>query len=117
MQPFSVLLALKARGRSPIVDYHYPERILYLQELCKFVDKPIVFNKRGYIRISGLVHFGTAVAGSTDLRGSIAAILAALLSEGKGHCVILNPNMVLRGYIKLAEKLFNLGILIDFSDT
>ena len=117
MQPFFVLLALKARGRSLIVDYRYPERTSYLQELNKFVDKPIAFNEKGYIRISGPVHFGTAVANSTDLRGSMAAILAALLSEGEGHSVILNPNMALRGYNKLAEKLSNLGILIDFPDT
>ena len=110
-------MALKARGRSLIVDYRYPERTSYLQELNKFVDKPIAFNEKGYIRISGPVHFGTAVANSTDLRGSMAAILAALLSEGEGHSVILNPNMALRGYNKLAEKLSNLGILIDFPDT
>lgn len=112
MQPFYVLLALKAKGKSKIIDYRYPERTAFIDELNNFISKPILYNQHGYIKVDGPVKIHSAEARSTDLRGSMAVIMAALLAEN-GESIIHNPEMAFRGYNKLLEKLGNLGIEIS----
>ncbi|MDG5766325.1 UDP-N-acetylglucosamine 1-carboxyvinyltransferase [Balneolales bacterium ANBcel1] len=108
MQPFYVLLGLKANGISRIYDYRYPERITYLKELAKHTDGGLKW-KKGEIQTTGKVIFKPAHVNSTDLRGSMAVLMAALLSEKKGESVIDNIQMAFRGYNKLDEKLHGLG--------
>jgi len=109
MQPFFTLLAMKARGNSLVVDYRYPKRIAYLAELQKFCTDPSVLSwTEGFVKIKGPAVFKAAEADSTDLRGSMAVILAGLLAEGRS--VIHNPDMALRGYNRLVEKLTGLGL-------
>lgn len=112
MQPFFVLLALYASGRSRVYDYRYPERIKYCDELLKFFPTQIV-SKNGEIQIIGNSEFTPigANANSTDLRGSMALLIAALLSSGDS--VIHGVDMALRGYNKLEEKLAALGVKIE----
>jgi UDP-N-acetylglucosamine 1-carboxyvinyltransferase len=109
MQPFYVLLALKAKGKSKIIDYRYPERTAFIDELNKFTSTPIHYNRHGYITVDGPVQLHAAEAHSTDLRGSMAVIMTALLVED-GESIIHGPEMAFRGYNKLIEKFDELGI-------
>jgi UDP-N-acetylglucosamine 1-carboxyvinyltransferase len=109
MQPFFTLLAMKAQGNSLVVDYRYPKRIAYLAELRKFCTDPSVLSwTEGAVKIKGPAVFKAAEADSTDLRGSMAVILAGLLADGRS--VIHNPDMALRGYNRLVEKMRMLGL-------
>ncbi|MCC5926547.1 MAG: UDP-N-acetylglucosamine 1-carboxyvinyltransferase [Bacteroidetes bacterium] len=108
MQPFYVLLGLKANGISRIYDYRYPERIAYLKELQKFTSGGLE-GISGKITINGVQNFKPAEADSTDLRGSMAVLMAALLSGNNGESIIHNISMALRGYNKLENKLNQLG--------
>lgn len=107
MQPFFTLLGLKAKGISRVYDYRYPERTAYLSELSKFCPDSLQW-QRGQIIIKGPGKFQSASVSSTDLRGSMGLLLAALLS--KGFSSINDIDMALRGYNKLLEKFDNLGI-------
>lgn len=112
MQPFYVLLGLHANGISRVFDYRYPERIKYCQELSKFYPNMLEANE-GLIKINGNNTFvpRAAVADSTDLRGSMAVLMAALLADGES--LVDNVHMALRGYNNLDKKLAQLGIEIE----
>lgn len=111
MQPFYVLLGLHADGISRVYDYRYPERLKYCEELSKFYPEQLKWEK-GAITTFGQygVIPNNANAVSTDLRGSMALVIAALLA--KGESTIENVEMALRGYNKLEEKLNKLGVTI-----
>ena len=106
MQPFYVLLALKANGISRIYDYRYPERTQYLDQLKKYCPGAIEFSP-GKITIKGPVNFLPAESVSTDLRGSMALVLASLMAGGNSS--VSEVQMALRGYNNLPEKLTSLG--------
>jgi UDP-N-acetylglucosamine 1-carboxyvinyltransferase len=110
MQPFFTLLGLKAPGISRIYDYRYPDRTAYLGELSKFCPDAITLQP-GKITINGPGKFKAADVVSTDLRGSMSMILAALLSDGIS--TVSDVGMALRGYDKMLEKLQNLGIVCE----
>ncbi|WP_211229707.1 UDP-N-acetylglucosamine 1-carboxyvinyltransferase [Olivibacter sitiensis] len=110
MQPFYTLLALHADGISRIFDYRYPERMKYCDELNKFYSNALSY-KTGAITIDGGKPIHAAVANSTDLRGSMAVVMAALLAVGDS--TIYNVEMALRGYNNLEQKLKNLGVQIE----
>lgn len=113
MQPFYVLLGLHADGISRIFDYRYPERLKYCEELSKFYDSSLDWS-RGVITTQGKKSIQAAVTQSTDLRGSMALMIAALLAKGQSE--IFNVEMALRGYNNLQEKLSNLNISIDIEE-
>lgn len=110
MQPFYVLLGLHADGISRIFDYRYPERLKYCEELSKFYPEALKWEK-GAITTYGGTQTQGAVAQSTDLRGSMALVMAALLADGESE--IYNVEMALRGYNNLQKKLQGLNISID----
>lgn len=115
MQPFYVLLGLFADGISRIHDYRYPERIKYCDELAKFYPNMLEWTQ-GRITTFGrpdYIYDGQEVE-STDLRGSMAVLIAALLARGES--TVRNIEMALRGYNKLAEKLEALGVNIDLNN-
>lgn len=107
MQPFFVLLALHANGRSLVVDYRYPNRTAYLEQLSKFYPGCIKWEP-GKIVIEGPKKPVRASVTSTDLRGSMALVLAGILADGESH--IDKVNMALRGYDQMSEKLSSMGI-------
>lgn len=107
MQPFMVLLALHAGGHSMVVDYRYPERTRYLEELSKLYPGALTWD-RGRIDIRGPVSPVAADVRSTDLRGSMALVLGALLAEGESR--IERADMAMRGYNHLLATLTGLGI-------
>lgn len=112
MQSFYVFLGLFAAGRSVIYDYRYPERIAYAAELAKFAPGALEA-KPGVIKTFGPAKLTAAEAGSTDLRGSMAAIMAALCAEGTS--TVHNVEMALRGYNDLPGKLERLGISAEWT--
>lgn len=114
MQPFYVLLGLFSNGISRIYDFRYPERIKYCFELLKFFPDMLAA-EHGKIKINGNTSFSpiAANAESTDLRGSMAVVIAALLSDGDS--TINNVEMALRGYNNLEEKLKQLGVEIEIT--
>lgn len=114
MQPFYVLLGLHANGTSRVFDYRYPERLKYCEELSKMYPAMLEW-KFGEIKISGKENYKpfSAEVESTDLRGSMAVLMGALLGDGKS--VVNNIEMALRGYNKLEDKLKNLGVEIHIS--
>ena len=114
MQPFFVLLGLKANGISRIFDYRYPERTAYLEELKKFCNTGLKWES-GKITTTGKCNFYGAEASSTDLRGSMAILLAGLLAEG-GESKIYGAEMALRGYNRLQEKLRGLGVEVEVNE-
>lgn len=112
MQPFYVLLALHANGISRVYDYRYPERIKYCEELDKLYPGQLKWEK-GLITINGK-HDNTPKSSklfSTDLRGSMALVMGALLADKMSE--ISNVEMALRGYNRLEEKLASLGVSIQ----
>jgi UDP-N-acetylglucosamine 1-carboxyvinyltransferase len=109
MQPFYVLLGLHANGISRVFDYRYPERIKYCYELLKMYPN-MLDCKSGEIKIIGQQDFipkGAQVE-STDLRGSMAVLISALISDDES--IVCNIEMALRGYNNLEKKLNNLGV-------
>lgn len=113
MQPFYVLLGLHAKGISRVYDYRYPERTKYLEELSKFYADSLSW-ENGTITITGKNKPVLAVTTSTDLRGSMALLMAALIADGESE--IKNVEMALRGYNRLLPKLRNLGYKIDLQE-
>ncbi len=110
MQPFYVLLAMNAMGISRVYDYRYPKRIGYVDELAKFY--PGAFSsEEGCITIKGGMRGNAATAESTDLRGSMAVIMAAMMTEGDS--IINDAHMALRGYNDLLGKLEKVGINVE----
>lgn len=115
MQPFYVLLGLKANGVSRIYDYRYPERVTYLEELSKFINGNLEWEE-GAVQATGVADFNPAEADSTDLRGSMAVLMAALLAGNDGKSKIHNIHMAMRGYNNLEEKLKTLGYSFHIED-
>ena len=109
MQPFYTLLGLHANGTSRIFDYRYPERLKYCAELNKFYDDALSW-RPGAITVKGGNPISAATAASTDLRGSMAVVIAGLLA--KGESTIHNVEMALRGYNNMEQKLKDLGLNI-----
>jgi UDP-N-acetylglucosamine 1-carboxyvinyltransferase len=107
MQAFYAFLALFANGRSLIYDYRYPERIAYAGELEKFTPGAISA-KHGLIKVNGPVRLRAADVRSTDLRGSMALVMAAIHAEGESR--VEGVELALRGYNDLPGKLAGLGV-------
>ena len=109
MQPFYTMLGLHANGTSRIFDYRYPERLKYCAELNKFYGDALTW-KPGAITVEGGKAIVGADAQSTDLRGSMAVVIAGLLAQGES--TIHNVEMALRGYNNMEQKLKELGVNI-----
>lgn len=107
MQACYVLLGLAGAGTSRIFDYRYPDRIAFVGELAKLVRGDHLQAKSGAITVRGPAQFVPGVANSTDLRGSMAVVIAALCARGRS--VIQDVHMALRGYNDLERKLNQLG--------
>ena len=114
MQALFVLLGLMGDGTSRVYDYRYPERIAFVDELAKLVVGDRLRARPGAIEIQGPARFQAGIADSTDLRGSMAVVIAALCAQGRSE--IHNVQMALRGYNDLANKLTRLGAGLQLQD-
>ena len=115
MQPFYVLLGLIANGKSRVFDYRYPERIACIYELAKLCGEESIQAEVGKITINGPATFKGAHVKSTDLRGSMAVIMAGLCAEGE--TIVDDAHMALRGYNNLVAKLKKLGVSITVKES
>lgn len=115
MQPFYVLLGLIANGTSRIFDYRYPERIACMHELAKLCGEDFITAESGKITTRGPAKFKGTVVNSTDLRGSMAVIMAGLCADGK--TTVKDAHMALRGYNNLTAKLEGLGVKMVVSES
>ncbi len=114
MQPFFVLLGLVADGTSRVFDYRYPERIEYAAELARFCRSGTIEVCPGSITTRGRGPFRPAHACSTDLRGSMSLVIAALCAPG--HSRVDRVDLALRGYDDLETKLAGIGVPIEVGD-
>lgn len=114
MQAFFVLLALVGAGTSRIYDYRYPDRIAFVGELARLVKGDHLEAVSGRITVRGPAVFKPGVSTSTDLRGSMASVIAALCAPGRS--VVQDVQMALRGYNDLEAKLQQLGSRIQVLD-
>jgi UDP-N-acetylglucosamine 1-carboxyvinyltransferase len=119
MQPFFVLLGIFANGISRVHDYRYPDRLEYCKQLEKLFPNQLKW-KKGQITTYGNLtsHRDMSseqnVLESTDLRGSMAILLAALSKNSKTS--IKDVQLAMRGYNNLIAKLRGLGIEVDIID-
>lgn len=113
MQSFYAFLGLFANGRSTVFDYRYPERVAYALELKKFAPNAINAQS-GKIIVHGPNKLQGANAESTDLRGSMAQIMAAICAKGESQ--VNDVELALRGYNNLPEKLASLGVIAQWSE-
>lgn len=115
MQPFYSLLGLVANGTSRIFDYRYPERISYIKELAKLCGSDMISGESGRITTRGIAQLKGAHVTSTDLRGSMALVMAGLCADGQ--TIVDDVHMALRGYNDLTGKLKGLGVSIDVRES
>ena len=104
---FMVLLC-KAKGRSVIEENIFENRYSHCAELRRLGASIIVKNKKAIIY--GGADFEGAELMSSDLRASVALVLAAIISKGKS--IIHRIYHLSRGYENLDKKLKKIGVNI-----
>mgnify|MGYP001049136404 CR=1 FL=1 len=109
MQSQWVAFMLKANGVSKITETIYPDRFKHIPELQR-LGAQIEMSDNTAIVYGGKKLSGATVMGS-DLRGSAALVLAALIAEGTTD--ILRIYHIDRGYESIDRKLRALGADIE----
>ena len=104
---FRVLLC-KAKGRSSITESIFENRFMHVAELRRLGAKILIKENRAIIE--GNTQFIGAELMSSDLRASVALVLAAIVSKGKS--TINRIYHLDRGYEKFEKKLQNIGVKI-----
>ena len=104
---FMVLLCL-ASGRSSIIESIFENRFMHVAELRRLGAKIIVKGNKAIIE--GQTEFKGAELMSSDLRASVALVLAAMVA--KGQSVINRIYHLDRGYEKIENKLKKIGVNI-----
>ena len=104
---FMVLLC-KANGRSTITENIFENRFMHVAELRRLGAKITIKEKKA--RIEGNTEFLAAELMSSDLRASVALVLAAIVA--KGQTVINRIYHLDRGYEKIESKLRKIGVNI-----
>ena len=104
---FMVLLC-KANGRSTITENIFENRFMHVAELRRLGAKIVVKDNKAIIE--GNTEFIGAELMSSDLRASVALVLAAIVAKGQS---VLNRIYHLdRGYEKIENKLRKIGVNI-----
>ena len=104
---FMVLLC-KANGRSIIIENIFQNRFMHVNELKRLGATIVVKNNKAIIE--GNTNFDGAELMSSDLRASVALVLAAMVSRGTS--IISRIFHLDRGYEKLENKLKKIGVNI-----
>ena len=108
MQSQLMVLMCRANGKSSITENIFENRFLHVAELQRLGANIQI--KKNKALIEGNTKFIGAELMSSDLRASVALVLAAMISEGKS---IINRIYHLdRGYENLESKLRNIGVKI-----
>ena len=104
---FMVLLCL-ASGRSSITENIFENRFMHVAELRRLGAKITI--KRNKAIIEGPSEFTGAELMSSDLRASVALVLASIVA--KGQSIINRIYHLDRGYEKIENKLRKIGVNI-----
>ena len=104
---FMVLLC-KAKGRSIITENIFENRFMHVAELRRLGAKILIKNYKAIIE--GNTKFEGAELMSSDLRASVALVLAAIVA--KGRSIINRIYHLDRGYEQLENKLKKIGVNI-----
>ena len=108
MQSQLMVLMCKANGESSITENIFENRFLHVGELQRLGAKIKIKNNKATIQ--GNTNFIGAELMSSDLRASVALVLAAMVSKGKS---IINRIYHLdRGYENIEKKLKTIGVKI-----
>ena len=108
LQAQFMVLMCKAKGRSTITESIFENRFMHVAELRRLGAKIKI--KENKAIIEGKSDFQGAELMSSDLRASVALVLAAMVAKGKS---IINRIYHLdRGYEKIEKKLKKIGVNI-----
>ncbi len=105
--PFMALLSV-ADGNSSITDTIYPDRFNHVSELTRMGAK--IHLQGNCALIEGVDDLHGAPVMSTDIRASVALVIAGL--RAKGQTEVLRVYHLDRGYEKIEEKFSALGATI-----
>jgi UDP-N-acetylglucosamine 1-carboxyvinyltransferase len=108
MQSQLMVLMCKANGESSITENIFENRFLHVGELQRLGAKIKIKNNKAIIQ--GNTKLIGAELMSSDLRASVALVLAAMISEGKS--VINRIYHLDRGYENIEKKLRKIGVKI-----
>ncbi len=108
LQAQFMTLLCKANGRSIITENIFENRFMHVSELQRLGAK--IFIKNNKAIIEGNSHLEGAELMSSDLRASVALVLAAMSAKGKS--IIQRVYHLDRGYEKLEKKLKKIGVNI-----
>ena len=104
---FMVLLC-KANGKSSITESIFENRFMHVAELQRLGAKIVIKNNKAIIE--GKTDFNGAELMSSDLRASVALVLAAIVANGKS--TINRIYHLDRGYENIENKLKKIGVKI-----
>ncbi len=106
LQAQLMVLLCKANGRSNIIENIFENRFMHVAELRRLGARISIKDNKAIIE--GNTNFQGAELMSSDLRASVALVLAAMIANGKS---IINRIYHLdRGYEKIEKKLRRLGV-------
>ena len=108
MQSQLMVLMCRATGKSTITENIFENRFLHVGELQRLGANIQIKKNRAIIE--GNTKFIAAELMSSDLRASVALVLAALVSKGKS-CINRIYHLD-RGYEKIEDKLKKIGVKI-----
>ena len=108
LQAQFMVLMCKAKGRSTIIESIFENRFMHVAELRRLGAKIKI--KENKAIIEGKTNFQGAELMSSDLRASVALVLAAIVANGKS---LINRIYHLdRGYERIEKKLKKVGVNI-----
>ncbi len=108
LQAAFMVLLCKAKGRSVISENIFENRFTHVAELRRLGAKINIKKNKAFL--DGNTLFEGAEVMSSDLRASVALVLAAITA--KGHSIINRIYHLDRGYEKLEKKLSRIGAKI-----
>ncbi len=108
LQAQFMVLMCKASGRSSITESIFENRFMHVAELRRLGAKIVIKDNKAIME--GSTDFTGAELMSSDLRASVALVLAAIIS--KGQSVINRIYHLDRGYEKIENKLKKIGVRI-----
>ena len=103
-----MVLLCKAKGKSSITESIFENRFMHVAELRRLGAEIII--KKNKALILGSTNFKAAELMSSDLRASVALVLAAIVA--KGTSTINRIYHLDRGYENIENKLRKVGVKI-----
>ncbi len=105
----TTLLSL-ADGKAVVTEHIFENRFMHIPELVRMGAHIQLINNHSVL-ITGVPHLSGAIVTSSDLRGGVGLVLAALVAEGE--TIVQRIYHIDRGYDHLETKLATLGADIE----